>query len=71
LGQYFTVEEMGRLEKTELDRRMLARNDRSVFLSFVEGLKNESEKRSSPDGDPFSELRRKQEELKQKKNKNL
>lgn len=71
LGQYFTVEEMGRLEKTELDRRMLARNDRSVFLSFVEGLKNESEKRSSSDGDPFSELRRKQEELKQKKNKNL
>lgn len=71
LGQYFTVEEMGRLEKTELDRRMLARNDRSVFLSFVEGLKNESEKRSSLDGDPFSELRRKQEELKQKKNKNL
>ena len=71
LGQYFTVEEMGRLEKTELDRRMLARNDRSVFLSFVEGLKNESKKQSSPDGDPFSELRRKQEELKQKKNKNL
>ena len=71
MGQYFTVEEMGRLEKTELDRRMLARNDRSVFLSFVEGLKNESEKRSSPDGDQFSELRRKQEELKQKKNKNL
>lgn len=71
LGQYFTVEEMGRLEKTELDRRMLARNDRSVFLSFIDGLKGEARKRSSPDDDPFSELRRKQEELKQKKNKNL
>ena len=71
LGQYFTLDEMSRLEKTELDRRMLARNDRSVFLSFVEGLKKESEKQSSPDSDPFSELRRKQEELKQKKNKNI
>ena len=71
LGQYFTVEEMGRLEKTELDRRMLARNDKSVFLSFIEGLKNESSRQESSGSDPFSELRRKQEELKKKKNKNL
>ena len=70
LGQYFTVDEMGRIEKIELDRRMLARNDRSVFESCIEGLKSESRK-SEESSDPFSELKRKQEELKKKKNKNI
>ena len=70
LGQYFTVEEMGRIEKIELDRRMLARNDRSVFESCIDGLKGES-RRAEESEDPFSELKRKQEELKKKKNKNI
>ena len=70
LGQYFTVDEMGRIEKIELDRRMLARNDRSVFESCIEGLKSES-RRAEESSDPFSELKRKQEELKKKKNKNI
>ena len=70
LGQYFTVEEIGRIEKIELDRRMLARNDRSVFESCIEGLKNEAKKAETA-SDPFSELKRKQEELKKKKNKNI
>ena len=70
LGQYFTVEEMGRIEKIELDRRMLARNDRSVFESCIEGLKKESLKKEEST-DPFSDLKRKQEELKKKKNKNI
>ena len=68
LGRYFTLEELGRIERIELDRRMLARNDKSVFLSCVEGLKNES--RRNDGGDPFFDLKSKQEELKKKKNKN-
>ena len=70
LGQFFTIEEMGRIEKIELDRRMLARNDRSVFESCIEGLKKESLKKEEST-DPFSDLKRKQEELKKKKNKNI
>ena len=69
LGQYFTVEEMGRIEKIEVDRRMLARNDRSVFESCILGLKSESQNDDSSD-DPFADLKRRQEELKKKKNKN-
>ena len=67
LGQYFTVDEMGRIEKMEVERRMLARNDQSVFDSYVSGLKAESLK-SRESSDPFAELKRKQEELKKKKN---
>ena len=70
LGQYFTVEEIGRIERIELDRRMLARNDKSVFISCIEGLKNESRRADAHD-DPFFELRAKQEELKKKKNKKV
>ena len=69
LGQSFTVEEMGRIEKIEIDRRMLLRNDRSVFESCISGLKNESRKNDQT-ADPFADLKRKQEELKKKKNKN-
>jgi len=70
LGQYFSVDEMGRIEKIELDRRMLARNDREVFESCIEGLKKESIKKDESE-DPFLELKRKQEEFKKKKNKNI
>lgn len=69
LCQSFTLEEMGRIEKIEIDRRMLARNDRSVFESCISGLKEESRK-NDISSDPFADLKRKQEELKKKKNKN-
>lgn len=71
MGQYFTLEELGRIERIELDRRMLARNDRNVFLSCIEGLKNEARKSNDDIGDPFSDLKRRQEELKKKKNKGI
>ena len=71
LGQYFAVDEMGRIEKIELDRRMLARNDRSVFESCIQGLKDESKRKNNESSDPFFDLRSKQEELKKKKNKNI
>ena len=68
LGQYFTVDEMGRIERLEMERRMLARNDREVFISCVNGLKKEV--KSAEESDPFSDLKRKQDELKKRKNKN-
>ena len=68
LGQYFTVDEMGRIERLEMERRMLARNDRDVFISCVNGLKKEV--KSAEESDPFSDLKRKQDELKKRKNKN-
>ena len=68
LGQYFTVDEMGRIERLEMERRMLARNDREVFVSCVNGLKKEV--KSAEESDPFSDLKRKQDELKKRKNKN-
>ena len=69
LGQYFTVDEMGRIERLEMERRMLARNDREVFISCVNGLKKEV--KSAEESDPFSDLKRKQDELKKRKNKNI
>ena len=69
LGQYFTVDEMGRIERLEMERRMLARNDREVFVSCVNGLKKEV--KSAEESDPFSDLKRKQDELKKRKNKNI
>ena len=68
LGQYFTVDEMGRIERLEMERRMLARNDREVFVSCVNGLKKEV--KTAKESDPFSDLKRKQDELKKRKNKN-
>ncbi|MBQ9113234.1 MAG: DNA primase [Clostridia bacterium] len=39
LGQRFSLEEIGRLEKIEVERRQLTRNDREVFDSCVKALK--------------------------------
>ena len=71
LGMYFNADEIGRIEKIEIERRMLARNDRDVLFSCIEGLRNEKNKASSDAADPFSDLKRKQEELKKKKNRNV
>ena len=71
LAQFFSVEEIGRIEKIEIDRRMLARNDREVLMSCIEGLKNEKKKLSTVSADPFFDLKNKQEELRKKKNKGV
>lgn len=71
LGMYFNADEIGRIEKIEIERRMLARNDRDVLLSCIEGLRNEKARASSDAEDPFSDLKRKQEELKKKKNRSV
>ena len=56
------------LLRLEMERRMLARNDREVFVSCVNGLKKEVT--LTKESDPFSDLKRKQDELKKRKNKN-
>ena len=39
LGQYFNVDEISRLERIEVERRRLTRNDREVFDAAVKNLK--------------------------------
>ena len=41
LGQHFALEEIGRLEKIEVERRRLTRNDREVFESCVNSLRQQ------------------------------
>ena len=69
LGQEFTPDELGRIEKLELERRSLARNDREVFLAAIEAIQRESQ--INTEADPFADLKRKQAQAKQaKENKN-
>ncbi len=71
LGEYFSIDEIGRIEKIELDRRALAKNDREVFVACIESLKNEKRHRESDANDPFADLKRKQEfNKKAKENRN-
>ena len=67
LGQMFDIDELGRIEKIEIDRRRLARNDREVFMSCIESIKREKSKLSEQSSDPFDDLRKMQEALKNKK----
>ena len=65
LGQYFSAEEMGRLEKMRQNRLSLTENGFYVFEASVKALKAENEKKLSNDsGDKFAVLRAKQEKLK-------
>lgn len=41
LGQYFNIDEISRLEKIEVERRRLTRNDREVFDAAVKNLKEQ------------------------------
>ncbi len=68
LGQYFSAEEMGRLEKMRQNRLLLTENGREVFMTAVESLKAENEKKKSAEnGDKFATLRAKQEKIKNKR----
>ena len=65
LGQYFSAEEMGRLEKMRQNRLSLTENGIDVLMASVEALKSEKDKKASADsGDKFAILRAKQEKLK-------
>ncbi len=65
LGQYFTADEMGRLEKMRQNRLALTENGRDVLDASISALKTEREKKASNEGgDKFAVLRAKQEKLK-------
>ena len=68
LGQRFTPDEMGRIEKIEISRRNLARNDTEVFSSLISGLKNEK-RSNNDDNDPFADLKRMREAAQKNKAK--
>ena len=68
LGAEFNIDELGRIERIELDRRSLARNDRRVFDASIEALKAESAPVKNGN-DPFADLRLKQEMNKKAKEK--
>ena len=67
LGQMFDIDELGRIEKIEIDRRRLARNDRDVFMSCIDSIKQEKNKLSEQSNDPFEDLRKMQEAIRNKK----
>ena len=65
LGQYFTADEMGRLEKMRQNRLSLTENGYEVLDVSIAALKAENEKKKSTDsGDKFATLRARQEQLK-------
>ena len=65
LGQYFTADEMGRLEKMRQNRLALTENGYDVLDVSISALKSEREKKNFADsGDKFATLRAKQEKLK-------
>ena len=70
LGESFSAQEMGRIEKMKQNRLALTENGRSVFEASVQALRSEREAlRAKESGDKFSALRAKQEKLKQLKSK--
>ena len=59
LGEFFTPDEMGRLQGLEQKRRMLTENGRAVFDQCVEALKKEKQLSSSgSEGGGIDEIRR-------------
>ena len=68
LGQYFSAEEMGRLEKMRQNRLSLTENGKDVLEVSISALKAERDKKASADsGDKFATLRAKQEQIKNKR----
>lgn len=66
LGEDFNADELGRIEKIELERRDLSRNDRSVFLAAAQTIREEHAAKAEP-LDLADELKRRQEIYKKKK----
>ena len=62
------IDEMGRIEKMEIARRNLGKNDREVLENCIASLKNESKKNEEED-DPFADLRRLQNEARKNREK--
>lgn len=60
LGQMFSVDEMGRIQKMEQDRQRLENNSHEVLVSLAETVRAEKEKQG---GDPFGDLARMRERI--------
>ncbi len=58
LGQYFGIDEIARLEKIELERRRLSRNDREVFEACISALKAQKETSADLSGQDLITLMR-------------
>ena len=58
LGEFFSPDEMGRLQGLEQKRRALTENGRSVFLGCVEALKKEKGLSEKDDSDSIDAIRR-------------
>ena len=59
LGQYFSLDEVARLEKIEVERRRLSRNDRQVFEACVSALREQNQTRQDVSGQDLLSLMRK------------
>ena len=56
LGEYFTMEEMGRLARLEQARRTLSENGTSVLRAALETLTREKEHRAAKDAPPVDSI---------------
>ena len=68
LGEFFTVEEMGRLARLEQSRRVLSENGTSVLRSSAETLAREKERRAAKDAPPLDSIQMILEAKRKKKN---
>ena len=58
LGEFFSCDEMGRLQGLEQKRRMLTENGQNVFLQCVEMVKSEKMLSASSDGGAIDDIER-------------
>ena len=56
LGEFFTVEEMGRLSRLEQARRALSENGTSVLRAAVDTLATQSERRAAKEAEPVDSI---------------
>jgi DNA primase len=66
LGQHFSLDEIGRLEKIEVERRQLTRNDREVFDHSISALRAQKNVSADVKGQDLLEMLRKKREQTQK-----
>ncbi len=67
LGQYFNIDELARLEKIEVERRRLSRNDREVFDACIKSLRAEKSSTADVKGQDLLALMRQRRADKQTK----
>jgi DNA primase len=66
LGQYFNLDEISRLEKIEVERLRLSRNDREVFEACIQSLKEQKAQTVPVSGQDLLSIMREKRNAKQK-----